>query len=115
MGENGGILSIRINLGKIGGMHTQRDAGFRGSQRLREGDTVMVVRIEDTGSGIPENTLGKVFDPFFTTKETGEGTGLGLTVSRKIVELHHGELILENSPSGGACAIIYLPVAVNGN
>lgn len=52
--------------------------------------------------------MSKVFDPFFTTKATGQGTGLGLSVVKKIVELHRGLLKLENNPTGGVTVSLIL-------
>jgi len=60
------------------------------------GDHV-IVRVRDNGTGIGEGSLGKVFEPFFTTKPTGEGTGLGLSLSYEtVVEQHHGRLEVES-------------------
>jgi len=69
-------------------------------------DTIVVISIEDTGTGIDEGKMEKLFDPFFTTKPSGKGTGLGLTVCQNIVRLHGGTLKFENSKSGGAIAKI---------
>jgi len=88
-----------------------RDEGSRLRERLREGDRMVRITVADTGRGIPDEALGKLFDPFFTTKSTGKGTGLGLTVSRKIAELHGGELTIANrSDRSGAVATLLLKV-----
>jgi len=76
--------------------------------RFRRGDKVAVVEICDTGSGIPEEKLHKVFDPFFTTKTSGNGTGLGLVVVKKIVDLHEGRIRIANAAAGGALVTISL-------
>ncbi|MEI9864311.1 MAG: ATP-binding protein [Limisphaerales bacterium] len=71
----------------------------------------MVVQIEDTGSGIAEDKLDKLFEPFFTTKPVGSGTGLGLSVSKNIIELHHGNLSIANRKDvRGAAVTILFPV-----
>ncbi len=70
------------------------------------GSTAVVVTIKDTGSGIPEEILSKIFDPFFTTKPEGKGTGLGMTVARKIITLHGGDMMIANDPAGGAVVTI---------
>ena len=67
------------------------------------------VRIQDTGVGIAEKDLPRIFDPFFTTREPGEGTGLGLAVSQRIVRDHHGKLSVESRLGEGAAFTIELP------
>ena len=84
----------------------ERDDGAKKNERLRAGDTIVVMELSDSGHGIPAEKLAKIFDPFFTTKPTGQGTGLGLTVSKKIIELHGGTLQLVNRPEGGVTARI---------
>jgi signal transduction histidine kinase len=65
--------------------------------------------VTDAGSGIPEDLIDRIFDPFFTTKPVGEGTGLGLTISHKIVEEHGGSIDVKSEPGKGASFIITLP------
>jgi PAS domain S-box-containing protein len=84
------------------------DAGARTADHLRGGDEVVVVRIVDSGPGIPAAIQPKIFDPFFTTKATGEGTGLGLSVVKKIVDLHRGLLHVENNPDQGVTITLTL-------
>jgi signal transduction histidine kinase len=70
-----------------------------------------VIRVKDNGHGIPPNNLDKIFEPFFTTKASGEGTGLGLSLSYDIITKGHGgELKLESKEGEGAEFVISLPV-----
>lgn len=67
------------------------------------------ISFSDTGPGIPEDIITKIFDPFFTTKPVGEGTGLGLSVSKAIVEQHNGKIHVKSS-NKGTTFIVELPV-----
>ena len=78
--------------------------------RAGDGRRYVAIRIADTGTGIDPETMPRIFDPFFTTKEVGSGTGLGLAVSRRIVEEHLGWMEAENLPTGGAIFTVYVPV-----
>lgn len=73
-----------------------------GGGKFGPNDKVIIIHVEDTGPGIDPAKVGKVFDPFFTTKPVGQGTGLGLSVCRTIIELHGGEISLRNRDGGGA-------------
>ncbi len=68
------------------------------------------IRVTDNGNGIPENVIDKIFQPFFTTKPTGQGTGLGLSLSYDIIKAHGGELKVKTVPDNGAEFIISIPV-----
>lgn len=70
---------------------------------------ICCISFTDTGPGIPENILPKIFDPFFTTKPVGQGTGLGLSVSKSIVEQHNGRITVETSRNG-TTFIVELPL-----
>ena len=72
-------------------------------------DHSVVATIADSGPGIPQQHLSKVFDPFFTTKGQGEGSGLGLTVARRIVRRFGGDIRLESLEGRGTSCIITLP------
>jgi two-component system, NtrC family, sensor kinase len=71
---------------------------------------MVVVFIKDNGIGISKSALDKIFQPFFTTKPTGEGTGLGLSMSYDIVKAHGGELKVATKEGEGSEFMIYLPV-----
>ncbi|MFC4346907.1 ATP-binding protein [Kordiimonas lipolytica] len=75
----------------------------------RDGENA-VIRIADTGPGIPEGVIERIFDPFFTTKKVGEGTGLGLSISYGIIEKHGGTLEVESTPGEGTTFTITLPI-----
>ncbi len=98
--KKGGRLTLTTSTRTLGEAD-RRSFGTRTANPFRAGDQVVVVEIQDNGPGVPPELLNKVFDPFFTTKPTGEGTGLGLSVTRKIVELHEGRIELANVPEGG--------------
>jgi PAS domain S-box-containing protein len=74
----------------------------------RKKDSV-VIEIKDTGSGIPEEALPFIFDPFFTTKGSGS-TGLGLTITHKIIEKHKGRIEVESKPNAGSTFRVFLPL-----
>jgi two-component system sensor histidine kinase HydH len=67
--------------------------------------------VTDTGTGIAQELIPKIFDPFFTTKEVGQGTGLGLSVSKAIVEQHRGEITVKSS-GAGTTVIVRIPIAL---
>lgn len=73
------------------------------------------VLVKDSGAGVTESDLAHVFDPFFSTRETGEGTGLGLSLARKLMREMGGSIELYNTPTGGACAHIRFPAAQGSN
>ena len=77
--------------------------------RTRRRGEMVDIHIIDDGPGIPAEVKAKIFDWFFTTKPPGEGTGLGLAVSREILQAHGGNLRLEDTPGGGATFVLDIP------
>lgn len=73
----------------------------------RKAPGLLILGVEDSGEGIPNEAINEIFNPFFTTKENG--TGLGLAIVRKIVELHGGNLFVESTPGSGSRFDIHLP------
>lgn len=96
MQGDGGTITVEL----------QSDAAERGGVKFAR------VIVADCGSGISEEDLEHVFEPFFTTKDVGSGTGLGLTVSRRIVEEHGGWITAVNNTQKGATFMVYLPQLV---
>ena len=78
--------------------------------RTRNRAAGVEIEVEDSGEGIPEAVRERLFLPFVTTKEPGAGTGLGLYISRRIVEEHGGSLGFRSPESGGTIFSVYLPV-----
>lgn len=104
------VLRIRTEEATLSGVG--KKDGARIGTRPRDKDEVAALYIEDTGPGIGKDDIDHAADAFFTTKATGVGTGLGLTVARKIVELHKGVLRWENieDPPGGLRVSIFLKI-----
>jgi len=109
----GGKIKVRV-YDKIA---TEMDykIGQRSSDYFKIGDKIIVIELEDTGTGIPKNLLSKIFDPFFTTKKVGEGTGLGLSIVHLIIDRHQGIIDVESEVNKGTKFIIMLPPAKNLN
>jgi len=87
--------------------------GIRTEQKKDETDQVYVrVVVSDTGEGIPEDKIRSVFDPFFTTKNTEGNTGLGLSITKGIIDKHHGTIEIESEPGRGTRVMIGLPAGL---
>jgi len=72
----------------------------------------LVMKVTDSGTGIPKAVQEKIFLPFFTTKDVGKGTGLGLSLSRSIVNRHHGDFFIDNE-SLNTCFVVSIPIRQN--
>jgi PAS domain S-box-containing protein len=77
---------------------------------VQQGARDILVRVSDTGCGIPRSLLGKVFDPFFTTKDPGKGTGLGLSIAYKIVAKYGGRISIQSEEGRGTSFTVLFPV-----
>ncbi|HEY3664009.1 MAG TPA: PAS domain S-box protein [Chthoniobacterales bacterium] len=93
----------------LSGENVQVDANYAAFAPEAKPGPYVMIEVEDTGTGIPQETLDKIFDPFFTTKELGKGTGLGLSTTLGIVKSHGGFLRVYSEPGQGTKFKIYLP------
>jgi len=80
---------------------------------LPSGAGGLEIRVKDNGIGIPQKAVDKIFQPFFTTKPTGQGTGLGLSLSYDIIKAHGGIIEVESKEGEGAEFVIQLPLKEN--
>jgi two-component system NtrC family sensor kinase len=104
------IKQVLINL-LMNARHAVGDAGeIRVATAYAPASRQVTIQVADKGYGIEAQHLQHIFDPFFTTKTTGEGTGLGLSVSYGIVKKHGGEILVESKPGEGATFTVVLPV-----
>ena len=71
------------------------------------------IRVEDTGYGIPAEQMSKIFEPYFTTKQGKNGTGLGLYITKKVIEDHHGSIKVESTPQVGTAFTLRLPLVAD--
>jgi signal transduction histidine kinase len=78
--------------------------------RYAQPKTAILITVQDNGTGIPESIKEKIFQPFFTTKPTGQGTGLGLSLSYDIVKAHGGAMKVHSNEGEGTAFIIHLPI-----
>ncbi len=102
---SGGVLTVRTRTVCSDPAHNW---GLPGLRTLEAGDALVLIEVQDTGCGIAPENLPKIFAPFFTTKPPGIGTGLGLSVVKKIIELHGGAVLVENAVTGGVRATLIL-------
>ena len=100
---DGGTLRIEAAIVHLDEQYASMTAGARAGSYCK-------LRISDTGTGIPQEILGKIFDPFFTTKPVGKGSGLGLSTTIGIVTSHRGFLNVQSELGKGTTFEIFLPV-----
>lgn len=116
--ELGIIPMTRCNIGQLeqvflnilmNATHAIENQGEINIKTLEESGFILI-KISDTGKGIPENIMSRIFDPFFTTKEVGKGTGLGLSISYEIVKKHNGSIEVESTVGVGTMFTIKIPI-----
>jgi two-component system NtrC family sensor kinase len=98
----------------INAIDAMGEAGTLTLSTTREGNDTLI-RIGDTGRGIPPHLMQRVLEPFFTTKPAGQGTGLGLAIAYSLVRKHAGTLELESVEGRGTVATIRLPQGSSGD
>jgi two-component system, cell cycle sensor histidine kinase and response regulator CckA len=101
---NGGALNLSASMGDLDNTQARSIEGARPGR-------FVVLRVTDTGTGIPPDVLERIFDPFFTTKSPDKGTGLGLSTVLGIIRAHGGFVQVESVPGEGATFSVYLPPA----
>lgn len=109
VGDNNALRDLFVNLLRNAADATPDGGLVRVSAELR--DDTITLSYEDSGTGIPIADRERVFEPSFTTKGAGKGTGLGLAVSKQVVMEHKGEIVVDESPLGGARFLITFPRA----
>jgi two-component system, cell cycle sensor histidine kinase and response regulator CckA len=101
---NGGALNLSASMGDLDKKQARSIEGAKPGR-------FVVLRVTDTGAGIPPDVLERIFDPFFTTKSPDKGTGLGLSTVLGIIRAHGGFVQVESVPGDGATFSVYLPPA----
>jgi signal transduction histidine kinase len=109
MADNDQMRQVVLNIVLNAAEAMPRGGELRIQSDLDRESKNVVVRLSDTGPGIPDDIKERLFEPFFTTKKSG--TGLGLAIAYGIVERHKGTLELESAPGRGTTFIITLPVS----
>ncbi len=110
--DHGQMKQVILNLVQNGLQAMPRGGRLllRTSLEQQEDRSYIVVTVQDTGEGIPEDIIHQIFEPFFTTKAVGSGTGLGLSISYGIVSDHGGYIEVESEMSQGTRFLVWLPI-----
>lgn len=108
--SEGGTVTVRTKTKTLEKSEIDHATDSRNAHVFHEGDRVVMVEVKDNGPGIPNDKLAHIYDPFFTSKEPGKGTGLGLTVTRRLIEMHGGTIDIRNRKNGGVAVTIWLKV-----
>jgi signal transduction histidine kinase len=79
----------------------------------QEENNSVIIQVSDTGKGMSDELKRRIFDPFFTTKDVGSGSGLGLSITRGIIEKHHGQIEIESNKGKGTTMKLILPRTIS--
>ncbi|MBU1002255.1 MAG: PAS domain S-box protein [Proteobacteria bacterium] len=113
------VINLLLNARDAVEERREKDPDHPGPDRVSLSTAVhgtkVVIAVEDTGTGFPDEISDKLFEPFFTTKEVGKGTGLGLSISYGIVKDYKGDIHAEQSKAGSARFVIEFPAANKGS
>jgi len=112
LGNSGTLCQLFLNI-LVNAAHAIEEGDVENNEIrvcTKQVDENILVEISDTGGGVPAGDLNKIFDPFYTTKEIGSGSGLGLSICKKIVKKHGGQISLESTLGRGSCFKIQLPI-----
>ncbi|NDY55433.1 PAS domain-containing protein [Desulfovibrio sulfodismutans] len=110
LGHPGELMQVILNL-VLNALYAVMESGEIAIHTAVEGRLVLL-RVIDTGHGIPKEILDKLFDPFFTTKPAGQGIGIGLSTCYNIIKNHGGEISVDSTYTEGACFETVLPYCV---
>ena len=112
-GDSDKLQQVFVNI-MLNALHAMHEGGeLNLGTRIDKSGEFIEIEISDTGCGISPEHLGRLFDPFFSTKSTGEGTGLGLSVSLGIVQKHNGIIDVKSKVGEGSTFIVRLPTGEN--
>ena len=111
----GDVIQIKRAIQNVIINAVQASSDNKGSVEVKcdRKDFYVDVRIEDSGSGITREQMAKIFDPYFTTKQAKSGTGLGLYITKKVIEDHNGSIKVDSTPGTGTTFTIRLPLLNN--
>ena len=110
VGDARALNQVFLNLLKNAAEAFEGRRGVIDVRAFQQGGWILV-EIQDDGPGVADDVAARVFEPFFTTKEAGRGSGLGLSITQRIVSEHGGRIELELPDEGGSCFRIHLPLA----
>lgn len=115
LGDPEMLHQVLLNIAR-NGLQAMKETGLLhvavlAEETVKDTHPFLAIRLADTGPGIAPEHINQIFDPFFTTKEVGQGMGLGLSITRRIVEDHQGWIEVANQATGGAAFTVWLPKA----